>query len=366
MIFLNEKIISSVGGASAEKNVLFGPKMNRTIAMIFEAFIEKIERDFRRQHQADEAKALREFPDFATRELLDFQYNLDLDQFDDLISHWLLKTPQLPEQINVHNTFGEPPITIYHGGNFVIDVYIWIGADTSIHSHGFRGAFRVLHGQSLHETYSVKVIESIAPDVEITELEMVLTETLKRGDVRTIEPGKALTHRVVHLEGPTVTLCVKTIGEKSLSQWHHFQNGLAIQKRHLEASLIKKIYYFQYLAGRNGESNPGTISEKANQFVDQILGKEDISTLMNLCEELSMGSYQISEELVQFILEKTYAKFDGAEWFRRYQESLEEVSQEVMFVPFETPLARLSAHFQNLDSTLIPSASRELLIASLE
>src|SRR5439155_8916147 len=120
-----------------------------------------------------------------------------------------------------------------------------------IHSDGFRGAFRVLHGRSLQETFQVKVSQRIAPGVMECEPGMPEMTLLEPGDVRTILPGEKLTHRVIHLEKPTVTLCVKTINEPRLYQWEYYPGGLAVQRRDLGPELIKEIYYFEYLLHRN-------------------------------------------------------------------------------------------------------------------
>ena len=303
---------------------------------------------------------LENFPSIATRLLESFKYEINQAQFDSAITEWLAQNSQLPDQINVHNIFGEPPITLFNNGLFVVEVYIWIGCDTSIHSHGFRGAFRVLHGLSLHEKYFVKVTEVIAHDVELTELGTPTTEILKRGDVRTIEPGKDLTHRVLHLANPTVTLCIKTIGEKSLSQWHHFLNGLAIQKRHLDPALIKQVYFFQYLVGRDGK--------QANSFLDLLISRQDISTLMNLCEELASGGYEIADELVELILAKIYDRFGDTEWFHRYESSAQSHAEEVSFERLESPEARLTAYFSNLElgEYAIPAKDQQRLLSSLK
>lgn len=317
--------------------------MHRTIAMqnpaekfaeLFTSLALAVEREW--SAVADSAD---KFPAIATRLLNSFQYDLSQEQLDQVLSDWLVKSSPLPEQINLHNTFGEPPLTLFNNGKFLVEIYIWRGCDTSIHSHGFRGAFRVLHGRSLHESFKVGVTQVIAPDVELTELGVPLMELLERGMVRTIEPGKELTHRVIHLSDPTVTLCVKTIGEKKLSQWHHFSNGLAIKKRHLDPALLKQLYYFQYLASRDGKL--------AESFLSDVLAKQDISTLMNLCEELASGGYQILEELVQLILESIYQCYHGTEWFRRYEEATAEHGNLIAFQHFSSARARLVAHFIN-------------------
>ncbi len=308
--------------------------MNGAPHNLFEILALKVKEEWNLQGQKLEA-----FTSLATRSLEDFQYHLSQDQFDALLAEWLLKSGRVPDQINLHNTFGEPPVTIYNDGKFVVDLYIWIGCDTSIHSHGFRGAFRLLHGRSLHETFNVSTENEIAPDVCLTKLAKPRLELLKAGDVRMISAGRELTHRVIHLDEPTVTLCVKTINETALSQWHHFTNGLAIQKRHLDPSLIKRLYYFQYLMNQNGQ--------RAEPFLRELLESLDISTSMNLAEDISMGSYGLSEDIAQFVLEQIYGRFEKDEWFKLYQESAETQAGELEFSHCNSPLLRLAAHLLN-------------------
>src|SRR5690606_4266801 len=122
------------------------------------------------------------------------------------------------------------------------DLYFWIDFDTSIHSHGFRGAFKVLHGESLQETFHTPMKERFSDDLLYVDMSDVNVEKLPEGSVRTIAPGGDLTHRVIHLSNPTVSLCVRTVNEPILKQWTYFQNGLAIQRQALSPDLIKKLY----------------------------------------------------------------------------------------------------------------------------
>ncbi|MFN2514442.1 MAG: hypothetical protein ABR568_23900, partial [Pyrinomonadaceae bacterium] len=54
----------------------------------------------------------------------------------------------LPHQYDVEGRFGNPPITLFAGPRFHIDVYYWLDGTTSIHQHSFTGAFQVLLGSS--------------------------------------------------------------------------------------------------------------------------------------------------------------------------------------------------------------------------
>lgn len=283
--------------------------------------------------------APQEFTNLATENLAKLSYQLDLKQLNGLLTKWLLTANRLPEQVNVHNTFGQPPITVFNNGKFVVDIYIWRGCDTSIHSHGFRGAFRVLHGHSLHEVFDVETESIVAPDVLLTRLRRPKLEILSAGDVRTIEPDQALTHRVIHLENPTVTLCVKTLNETGLSQWHHFESGVAIKKRHVDPGHFKKAYYFQYLLE--------TDEAEADAFLQAWMAPLDRSTRMNLCEDLSMGACDLPEASIQRILESACAGFENQEWFLRFQKSSMAQDEDIVITNDHSPELRLAVHFAN-------------------
>ena len=64
------------------------------------------------------------FSKICLKELSHFNFSYALDIFEKDLSQWLLG-PALPKQLNVYNSFGQPPITIFNNGNFVIDIYIW-------------------------------------------------------------------------------------------------------------------------------------------------------------------------------------------------------------------------------------------------
>ena len=284
---------------------------------------------------------LAQFPQIATAALTAFDYNLALTELSDGVAKWMVQTDPLPEQINVHNTFGQPPVTVFHNGNFVVDLYFWTGFDTSVHSHGFRGAFKVLHGRSLEEIFTLTPKTQISPDVMITEPQLPALTLLEPGEVRTIGPGQELSHRVIHLDSPTITLCVKTINEPQLFQWHYFTNGLAIQKRHVSPSLVKKIYYFQYLLGID--------SQHAFNFVDQLIATLDRSTQVNLCEDLSGGTLDLGDEALHEVLDRIYRQHAEAEWFQLYEQATQQQLGHLDFSSSNDALVRLTAHLVNTD-----------------
>lgn len=279
------------------------------------------------------------FPELATELLHRFQYSLSLEQLNAHISEWLLKSVTLPKQISLHNTFGQPSLTLFNNGKFIVDLYIWVDFDTSIHSHGFRGAFRVLHGQSLHETFNAKTLKEVASDLRFVDMQDVALEKLSVGDVRTIAAGLDLTHRVIHLENPTITLCVRTVSDTSLKQWTYLPTGLAVQKNDVNEDLIKKVYYFQYLLGRNESS--------ALVFLESLLSELSLSSQIHLYEAVASGSIPLASLVSEAIAESIVGKYQWTDWWKLYEQSHMAQMHGLFFEGCSQPVERLIAHFMN-------------------
>jgi len=300
----------------------------------FRTLIRRVERESKRiRHQ------LNALPNLATRLLKEFEYDWSQDRLDQELMRWFLKSRPLPEQVSLHNTFGQPPITLFNDGNFVVDLYMWVAADTSVHSHGFRGAFRVLHGNSLQETYTVKVSRRIAPGVMECDPGVPEMSILEPGDVRTILPAEKLTHRVIHLESPTVTLCVKTINEPGLHQWEYYADGLALQRHDLDADLIKGIYFFEYLLRQN--------ATRAVRYLQDIVGGLSVVMRMTLYDALCGGALDLPEDAVDHCLAQIRRHHGKAGWFKRHESPEPLHLKELQFAGCASSVDRLVAHFIN-------------------
>lgn len=279
------------------------------------------------------------FTSIATTALEDFSYNWPLEKLNDELRLWLLNNSTLPQQMSLHNTFGQPSITLYNNDRFVVDLYFWVDFDTSIHSHGFRGAFRVLHGESLQETFQIKILENIADDIRRVDLSQVQLKRLKKDDVQTIAPGVDLTHRVIHLANPTITLCVKTINEPELKQCNYLSSGLAIQKQTLTDELVKKIYFYQYILSHN--------KLQADEFLHTVLRSLNISTQILVYETVASRALDLSDETVDLITESFVKLHENSIWWAAYEKAHLTAMNEIQFKQMQTPLERLVAHFAN-------------------
>jgi hypothetical protein len=128
------------------------------------------------------------------------------------IARWAMETDALIQQPNAEVQFGEPPITMFCGRRFYIEALFWLDGTTSIHQHGFDGAFCVLHGGSIHSTYDFKERASTSGRILIGDLVFRHAEWLKPGAVRRIDSGPTFIHALFHLARPSVSIVVRTYG----------------------------------------------------------------------------------------------------------------------------------------------------------
>ncbi len=137
----------------------------------------------------------------------------------------LFSLPQIPKQAGVKSSFGTPPFTIYFSeeNNFYVEIYFWENAHTSIHDHGFEGAYQVISGSSIESRYEFSEIVEKNKDCSFGELLPKSLSLLKVGDTRKIVLGEKFIHRVLHLEKKTASLIVRSIKGKYIQKNYFFK-----------------------------------------------------------------------------------------------------------------------------------------------
>jgi hypothetical protein len=135
------------------------------------------------------------------------------------VAAWLIQGKLLPAQ-NL-KMFAQPPVNVYHGCGFRIELLTWVDAPTTIHQHGFSGAFGVLHGSSLHTQYSFDVHERVSDQLLLGSLAHESSEVLRHSYVREIKPSSALIHTVLHLDAPSISVVVRTVDD--YRYWPQYQ-----------------------------------------------------------------------------------------------------------------------------------------------
>ena len=180
------------------------------------------------------------FPEIAAQSLKEARLPEKVSAWE--VIDWTLRETFLPEQRDLAGKFGDPPITLYNSPRFHVDVYFWLEGTTSIHQHGFCGAFQVLHGSSLHSWYDFEPREKINIFTEIGDINLKSCRLLQIGDVQEIWAGRQYIHGLFHLDQPSATIVVRTHRSPlAMPQYNYEKPFLAIDPFFEEPSTIKKL-----------------------------------------------------------------------------------------------------------------------------
>jgi len=185
----------------------------------------------------------------------------------------------LPGQRPSSDRFGQPPAVMYRSDNFQIQAITWMEGTTSIHQHGFDGAFRVLWGSSLHVRYSFDDGETLADDHLVAgRLVMDDPEILWAGDIRPIVAGPDFIHALFHLERPSVTIVVRN-GSSGLPhpQYDYRLPGLGVDALHVDDRLRIRMrgLHSLYRLDRG----------RALEVALDVTGGQDLWTAFRVCDE---------------------------------------------------------------------------------
>ncbi len=215
------------------------------------------------------------FPALARRALEESDPASHIDPWQ--IVDWAQRESPLPRQQDVEGRFGNPPLTLYAGPRFHIDVYFWLDGTTSIHQHSFAGAFHVLLGSSIHSTYRFDVARNVNPHFRLGALTLQHVELLARGETRLILPGEEFIHSLFHLDRPSATITIRTYqSPEHLPQFDYVKPAVALDPFHREATAIKRLQTAGLLlAARHPD---------AHRRIAALVAREDLQTTFQILE----------------------------------------------------------------------------------
>jgi hypothetical protein len=240
--------------------------------ILFDTIGNEVERRWRGANYSDDM-----FPGIAEQVLRETAPVDHVDPWD--IIRWLFTTTYIPAQHDVVGRFGQPPITVYNGPRFCVDIYYWIDGATSIHQHAFCGAFYVLTGSSIHSQYRFDHREYVNPYFATGELTLKGVELLERGEMRPILPGEQFIHALFHLDRPSVSICVRTHHSPAGSpQWNYHPPFFAQDPFYHSPDLIKKVQSIGMLLDIN---HPDT-----DALVAELLQNADFQTILAVIDRL--------------------------------------------------------------------------------
>ena len=225
------------------------------------------------QRWRDEDYCEEVFPRIAEEALAEAATGQNVDPWE--IIRWLNTTAQLPNQQDVDGIFGDPPITLFCGPRFHIDVYYWLDGTTSTHQHSFSGAFQVLLGSSIHSQYSFKEEQKINAHFSTGQLSLNKVELLEEGNIRQIIPGKKYIHSLFHLDRPSATVVIRTyrtVG--SLPQYQYHKPYIALDPFYKSPAMIRKLQGASLLLGMK--------HPEAYDIIGEVLSGSDFQTAFSM------------------------------------------------------------------------------------
>lgn len=208
-------------GGLLPREPLEGRESVASVPQVFQELAEIVHREWNELNYDEKV-----FHEVATRALIEIQLHNKIAPLDP--ARWAAHSLSIPNQRDREQKFGEPPITVYRGDRFDIEIYYWLDGTTSIHEHGFCGAFAVLDGSSIHSRYGFNEKEVFNSRLAIGDLNLIECELLKSGDVRPIIAGEELIHALFHLERPSVSVVIRTTASWVLPQRHFLKPRIAI------------------------------------------------------------------------------------------------------------------------------------------
>lgn len=212
------------------------------------------------------------FPEIAAAALERFNAPKRVDPLDILRN---IETAPLTRQQDVEGNFSDLPITLFTGTRFYIDVYFWLDGTTTIHQHGFAGAFQVLTGSSLHGHYRFRVRRAVSPHFALGDLSLKEVHLLKRGDIRKIIAGPQYIHSLFHLDRPSTTLTIRTIGlPNAQPQFRYLHPGIAIDPFFNDPAIIKRVQSANVLLAMH--------HNEADSIISGMLAHADLHTAFAL------------------------------------------------------------------------------------
>ena len=201
----------------------------------FERLGELVEKRWKAENYSEQI-----FPEIAAQALAESDLPARVDPWE--IIRWVHSATTLPEQQDVEGRFGNPPITLFFGSRFYVDIYYWLDGTTSIHQHAFTGAFQVLLGSSIHSRYSFREDKIINEHLSVGELSLEEVQLLKLNDIRTIRPGRDFIHSLFHLDRPSATITIRTMHTPSAAvQYDYRKPHFAVNPFFKNDLLTKKL-----------------------------------------------------------------------------------------------------------------------------
>ena len=174
---------------------------------------------------------------------------------------------ELGELVHIHRAydeFADFAHRVWVGERLYLEVLYWLDGTTSIHEHGFRGAFAVVEGGSVHSRYGFNVEQRVGDELLVGDVVWRESERLRRGAVRAIDGGAPSAHALFHLERPSVTVVVRNVESSDvLPQFRYLPPHVALGSSHATYAAAKRVAAIRTL----GELDPAAAMHAASAML---------------------------------------------------------------------------------------------------
>ena len=257
---------------------------DRALSDAFALLGDSIEAEWRATDYDDER-----LPQIARRLLLAGSYDRMFD-WTAFIGE-VLDSARLARQIDLGAGFGQPPLTLYSTSRFYIALLFWLDSTTSIHEHGFTGAFAVLAGASLHSRFRFESEKVVNSRLAFGRIRRAGSEILGPGSIVEITAGPAGAHALFHLDRPSVTLLVRSHrDERAQPQYEYHHPGLALDPFFKDPDAIRRQQLLMVLQA----SDENVFDEAARRLMEGADLETSVRTLLYFSSaDIPLRSLQI-------------------------------------------------------------------------
>ena len=140
-------------------------------------------------------------------------------------------------------------MTLFRAQRFFIEALHWIDASTTVHQHGFSGAFQVLAGSSIETRYAFELERAFDGHFVMGQLRLLSSTLHAPGDVTAIRSGpRGLIHGLFHLERPSITIVVRTFNDADAGpQFNFTRNGIGVNPFFAESARDRSLQLIKLL-----------------------------------------------------------------------------------------------------------------------
>jgi hypothetical protein len=251
---------------------------------IYRELGERVERAFER-----EGRAIGRFPRIAAEALREARIP-ERSSAEEVLA-WVLGAEAVPPQNDLDEAFGEPPVTVYRGRDFHIEVLFWLSTVTTVHGHGFSGAFQALSGERLQTRHTFEPRAGSGETALLGAVRFVGAEVLAPGDV--VEIRHDLVHAIVHLADPSATIVVRTGSDPDAgAQLDYRAPWVACDPFVVDEARARKLQVLRLLC-RTGR--PDALARAA-----EIVGRSDLVTCLGVLD-MVYRSFRTEAQIAEVI-----------------------------------------------------------------